>query len=470
MGAQSTSRRRRPAGKRRRTPSEQRQLILAATAELVAKRGYHGTTVELIAERAGISNKTFYGQFANREECLMACLDEIAADAGGRIAVAAAAESDWVEKVPAGIVAFLDYVVVEPARARTFLVESMGAGPAALGRYEKALKHFAQCLRGGRKVAGEDTLLPDILEDSIVGGIVWMVHQRLIAGELDAISPLLPRMVKFALASYLGAERAALIAAAHGAPEPQSVPRPSPRAAADRRDEQEPGLSESGRPVQMRPLRSGRASLPPELVARDQRERLLAALAQTVAAHGYNETTIAQITTTASISRQTFYEHFESKEECFGAAYDAAISRIDSLVLEAALGEEEWPDQVAAALRALLGFLTARPDLARLCFVEVAAVGEGTAPQRQRDAGRFITLLAVGRQHYPGALDPGEGTEEALLGGVMTQVTRRILGGQADRLESYAPELIEFTLAPYLGLEAARQIAARHSEAATPPS
>jgi AcrR family transcriptional regulator len=220
----------------------------------------------------------------------------------------------------------------------------------------------------------------------------------------------------------------------------------------------------------MRPLRSGRGSIPAEFVARDQRRRILAALVETVAERGYNQTTVAQLTAAASVSRQTFYEHFDSRETCFCAAYDTAIARIDALVVEAVLAEVTWPEQVAAALRALLRFLAAHPDLARLCFVEAPAAGEATAAQRDQDSERFVALLAAGRRHYAAARDPGEGTEEALVGGVTTLVTRRILAGEAEELPHFAAELIEFTLAPYLGAEDARRVARDYAVSADSPA
>lgn len=192
---------------------DQRQRILAALAEVVAKRGYQGTTVENIVKRAGVARVTFYENFENREACLLACFDEALEEARRRIAAAAAGEQDWPLQVRAGIAAFLEMVVAEPALARTCLIESMTAGPAAMERYEGALQSFSPSLRRGRELSGELDELPETLEDSIVGGIVWMVHQRLLRGELDAVRGLLPTMVEFALSPYLGEQRAAEAAA-----------------------------------------------------------------------------------------------------------------------------------------------------------------------------------------------------------------------------------------------------------------
>ena len=190
----------------------QRERILAAMFEIVAKRGYQGTTIEHIIKRAGVSRATYYENFENREDCLLAGFDEALADLRLRIDAAAETEEGWPLRVRAGLAAFLEYAAAEPALARTCLVESMTAGPHAMERYEQALASFAPAFARGRATAAEAGELPETLEDSIVGGIVWMVHQRLLRGEVEAITGLLPTMLEFALAPYLGEERAAAIA------------------------------------------------------------------------------------------------------------------------------------------------------------------------------------------------------------------------------------------------------------------
>lgn len=213
----------------------------------------------------------------------------------------------------------------------------------------------------------------------------------------------------------------------------------------------------------LRPLHGGRHGLPPDVVAHNQRERLLAAVAEVVAEHGYNKATIAQITTTASVSRRTFYEHFVSKEACFIAAFDAVDEYLVGRIAELVAEQPEWPDQVATALREMLRFFASRPQLARLSMVESAAVGEGMASRRERTAERLVALLEPGRAWRSGDRELAEGIEEALAGGVMTLTVRRIVAGETEQLERFAPGIVEFALAPYLGTDGAREVAARHS-------
>lgn len=217
---------------------------------------------------------------------------------------------------------------------------------------------------------------------------------------------------------------------------------------------------ETGR---IRPLHGGRHSLSPGAVAYSQRERLLAAVAEVVAEHGYNKATIAQITDAASVSRRTFYEHFAGKEECFIAAFDAVDAYSAESMFEAGGAQAEWPDQVAAALADFLRFLAGRPQLARLYLVEAAAVGEGMADRIERLPERYMAPLKFGRSQRSGERELPEGMEEALVGGTMILLTRRIAAGEAEQLARFIPAVIEFILAPYLGAEAAREVAARHS-------
>jgi AcrR family transcriptional regulator len=216
----------------------------------------------------------------------------------------------------------------------------------------------------------------------------------------------------------------------------------------------------SGR--RLTPLHGGRHSLPPDLVAFNQRERLLGAVATVVAKHGYNKTTVALLTEAAAVSRRTFYEIFKDKEECFLAAFDALDEYLEGLIVEAVAGEEQWPDQVAAALATVTRFFASRPDLARLFLIEAAAVGEGTVDRRRRRADRFIALLEPGRAYRSSDRPLAEGLEEALVGGVVTLVARRIIAAEASELASFVAAVIEFALTPYLGAEEARAVAARH--------
>lgn len=198
----------------------------------------------------------------------------------------------------------------------------------------------------------------------------------------------------------------------------------------------------------------------PGALAHNQRERLINALATLVGERGYNGTTIELITETAKTSNRTFYENFASREECFAAAYEALDNYLAGLVAEAIAAEQDWPAQVGAAARALIAFLASRPALARLYLVESLVVGEPLLELRQRSADRLTALLEPGRVGREIDPERAAAVEEGLIGGILTLLGRRVAAGEAEQLESYAPAVIEFALAPYLGAEEARAVAA----------
>src|SRR6476469_1009882 len=121
----------------------------------------------------------------------------------------------------------------------------------------------------------------------------------------------------------------------------------------------------------MERLPRGRHGLPPEFVARNQRERLIAGLIQALYEVGYQKTTVSMIGQRAAVSKSDFYKHFESKDECFVAAYDAAIKQVRERVTSACeeAAGEDWPHRVRKAIDALLRQLSEDPALATITLV-----------------------------------------------------------------------------------------------------
>ena len=208
------------------------------------------------------------------------------------------------------------------------------------------------------------------------------------------------------------------------------------------------------------PLPGGHHGLSREQIAESQRERLLAAIAQEVAAKGYRQTTITDVVKLASVSTRDFYELFEGKEECFLAAFEAVRDHLEQRVKEAAASEDDWPHQTIAALRAALEFFAAEPDLARLCLIESVSATPRIAIRFREVVLACVPALAGGRAELadPDSLLPK--TEDAILGGIVSLATRSILAGEIANLPDLLPDLVDFALAPYLGAERAASLAA----------
>jgi AcrR family transcriptional regulator len=214
-------------------------------------------------------------------------------------------------------------------------------------------------------------------------------------------------------------------------------------------------------PPELARLPPGRHGLPREFVVYNQRERLIAGLAEAVAEKGYGSTTIADITRHAAVSRRTFYEHFSSKDECFIAAYDTVMAQLRDRVAEAFDREEDWPRAVRAGVAAMLDFLGAEPNLARLSMVEALVAGPVVVERYDAAIQSLVPYFQAGREGRSSdvleRLSPI--TEEALVGGMVSLISRRIFAGRTEELESLLPDLVEFTLTPYLGSAEAAKVA-----------
>jgi AcrR family transcriptional regulator len=182
----------------------QRERMMLAMAELVAERGYQKTTIELIAKTSRVALVTFYEQFSSKEECFLAAFDESVAAAKEVFAELLDPAEPWQEQISAGLEIFLEMVVKEQARAKLCIVEAQAAGTASLARYQSMLESVAPKLREGREFNPRSSRLPDGLEVAIAGGIVWLVHQRLIADDVDDLMTLLPEMLQVTLTPYIG--------------------------------------------------------------------------------------------------------------------------------------------------------------------------------------------------------------------------------------------------------------------------
>jgi AcrR family transcriptional regulator len=214
-------------------------------------------------------------------------------------------------------------------------------------------------------------------------------------------------------------------------------------------------------PPELARLPPGRHGLPREFVTHNQRQRLIAGLAEAIAENGYAGTTIAHITRHAAVSRRTFYEHFASKDECFIAAYDTVMEELRERVGRAFEEEAEWPQAVRAGIGAMLAYLVAEPNLARLCMVEALVAGPVVVERYDSAIRSFVPYFQSGRKgRAPEVLSRlSPTTEEALVGGMMSLISRRIIAGKTAELESLLPDLVEFTLTPYLGGAEAAAIA-----------
>lgn len=174
-----------------------------ALAELTAEQGYEATKISDIVRQAKVARKTLYDNFAGKEEVFLAAFDAARDEALERVqASCAEAEAGWSDRVEAGLAAFLDYVAEHPAVARMCMIEALSATPATTQRYEEALQAFVDL---AQEALPRDARLPETIDETLIGGVAWIVYRKLRSGEARKAGELLPEMTEFLRGPYVGA-------------------------------------------------------------------------------------------------------------------------------------------------------------------------------------------------------------------------------------------------------------------------
>jgi AcrR family transcriptional regulator len=209
-------------------------------------------------------------------------------------------------------------------------------------------------------------------------------------------------------------------------------------------------------------LPKGRHCLSPEVVAGDQqRERLILAVAEALAEHGYASFTVEQVLQVADVSRATFCNNFAGKQDAVEAAQDVVFERFLGLLRRACSAQQEWPIKVKVAIGASLDFAAAAPAQAQLLSLDGLVANRQIARRAIDGRDNLAALLAVGRRHVDRGPQLPSLTEQFLIAGLMSAISTRILHGEAKRLPELAPQLVQFTLLPYLGQAEAERVATR---------
>jgi AcrR family transcriptional regulator len=173
-----------------------------AMAELCAEKGYEATKIADIVRRAGVARKTLYDNFEGKEEVFLGAFDSAVEEVSAKIdAACAEAGDEWVDRLAAGLRTLLTFVSENPAIARMCVIEAISATPAASDRYDRALQRFVELLRDN---APSETRLPDTIEETLTGGVAWILHQQIRRGEAEQALDLMPELLDFILSPYLG--------------------------------------------------------------------------------------------------------------------------------------------------------------------------------------------------------------------------------------------------------------------------
>jgi AcrR family transcriptional regulator len=423
-----------PGVPREEVVANQRERLFGAMVASVSARGYVASTVNDLVELSGVSSRTFYDLFDDKQSCFLEALEAMiqaaiayaAQSAGemigeerpGGVRLPASehetnAEVSWEERARWGFDAFAEMVVAQPAATRMALVEAYAAGPEAMVPVENAVAGFEWLTRQLIEQSPERAGMPAEMIAAHIGAQQEITRTRLREGKESELPALMDEIF-------------ALMISYRPPPEP---------------------LRLAGRPPKFGPE---------TIEAHDHAERALRAFAVVVAEVGYVDTTVEMVLKRAAMSATTFYAHFHGKEDAMLAAIDSAGAQLVAAILPAFKRAPDWADGARAGFGAMCNFLASRPALAQLITVEVYAAGPAAV---QRRVETLAPLEGVVTEGYKRAPKVPRIASEAIAGAVYTLTYKRIRESGPESLPGLAPLLAYIALSPFVGAEEAVRVA-----------
>jgi AcrR family transcriptional regulator len=398
----------------------QRERLFGAIVALSAEQGYEATKIADLVALAGVSRAAFYEHFRDKQECLLAAVDALVEPTIELIERAEDAPSGEA-RVRQAVEAFLGLVARQPAASKVIFVEVYAAGREGEAEVERILDTFERFgVAQLNEIKGRKGTPPQMVR-AMLGGFQKVIQKRLYSGEAGQ----LPRL----------AEDIATWGLSYPAP-------PGPLEPPKRRGRKPKSFAE----------RQAVAHPP---------ERVLRALAATVAEKGYAATTVAEVVERAGTSQRVFYGHFENKEDAFLAALDSGSAQMLGLVLPAFRRAKSWQESVRAAYEAMFSFGIEEPEYTTMGAVEMYTVGRRALQTRDSVMEGLEALLVPGYELKP---DTPPIAAEAIGGAIYALIHHQVKTKGPESMPELAPMATYMTLAPFVGAEEAYERATEESD------
>jgi AcrR family transcriptional regulator len=425
--------------------ADQRERLYEATIKAVNERGFVATTISDLVAGAGVSRRSFYEHFENKEECLLATYDALIERLTARIVEAYDPEDEWTQQIDAIVRGLFEASSDRPDAARLISVEMGAAGPVGIQRWARDAELLTSFFVAVFEQAPGEGSVPRPMARAIVGALRTILYSR-VRRERSS------RSLKIEL-QKLTQDVVAWILAFY--PTPSEIPeQPRPRPAVHIQAGRAPGTLAPSPRWAPRGLPRGEHSLPKGYVAHNQRERIFDAVANLTASKGYASLSLEEIVSEAAISLQTFYQHFENKEEAFLATFEMGHAKAMAAVNRSLDLRLSWAVNVRRGLTALTEFLASEPSIARLACVDILIAYPHLTGRVNEANLSYIELLDIGPEDsYPNM--PAPVMREASVGGIFELLHEYILAGRCEQLPELTDYLMYLAITPFAGAQAA---------------
>jgi AcrR family transcriptional regulator len=412
----------------------QRTRIHGAMIEAVAENGYEGTSIKQVIALAGVSRRSFYEQFANKEECFLATFDMLAGRSVLRLSKAYSAADGGLEERLRGTFRELAKTATrEPKSAVLVVVEAQTAGSEGLLRLRRMTARCEQLLARTFAESPEASALPMPIVKGIAGGLHGAVSSCLREQRTRRSSALAEELLRWTLlfqtpaagrmaervAARLARQMRASAVNGHGATRANGH-----------------GLA--------------RASAP----GYDDRERLLLNVLRLAVVDDFHELTPPQIAEDADVALETFFQLFEDKDECYLAGLDMLGDELLTIAADPDLVSADWALAVRRVIAELMRYLAQRPLYAKTVAQQAFFAGPEAVQRTVELAHGIATLLTEGAPcRAQSAL-----TVEGVAGAIWHTIRCQVASERIELLPALSDYLTYVVLAPFIGADAAVEV------------
>lgn len=408
--------------------------------ELAARESYPAVSVTDVAAHAGVSSATFYEQFADKEDCLLATYRAAADRVLARIPSDAGAD-DWQVAMRDVLERLLGTLGEEPDAGRVLLVEALAGGPRVRAERARALGDLEFRVQRALDVAKRQGVLLDVPGPMIVGAVRSIASRLLRAHSEDRLLAQVDGLLLWIEQYAVPAASRKWSSGAH-ATLPARVANEWTSAAA--------GVIQ---PPHRLPR--GRHKLPPAAVLRTQRARIAYGTGKVIVQKGYAAATVTDIVAAAGISRDVFYSQFANKLEAYMAAQQFGTDELLAACAAAYFSARTWPERVWSALQMLLVVIAANSDLSHLRIVECYAAGPAAIEQTESLKRAAAIFLQEGYVQSAGAASLPPICSQAIIGAVFETFYQHLAVGAAAEIPRELPRLAYIAITPFIGAERA---------------
>jgi AcrR family transcriptional regulator len=410
----------------------QRARIHGAMIEAIAQNGYEDTSVKQVIGLAGVSRRSFYEQFANKEECFLATFDLIVRrDIKEIKKVYLAADGSLEHRARAVYERFAQTAKDDRNATMLVVLEAQCAGPAGVLRLRRATGACEQMLAQSFAESPGTMALPKPIVRGITGGLHGAASAFLRGGPMAGTVDLAQELLNWTLLFQTPA--------------------------AQRLNER----MATRLNVRMREISStyGHGLNGAEAPSRDERTRLLQGILRLVTREDYRELSAPQIADEANLPVEAFCEMFASKDECFLEALDMASDQLLAIAAAPDLISEDWPRAVRRVLAELTRYLADHPLQARALAQEAFFSGAEARERTVELSNSIATLLTEGAPtQAQGSLTAG-----AVAGAIWHTIRCQVAGGRIQLLAALSDHISYVVLAPFIGANAAVEIVTEES-------